>query len=228
MRLSPALAAPPLHLLYRAWCGTLRFREENREALDDRNARGERLVFCLWHDELFPLMRMKKQLDIVTVVSPSRDGELLARVLQKLGLRTVRGSSGRGGVNALLGAARLMKTANVHACVTVDGPRGPRHHAKNGVFFLARHADAFIAPVRIIMDSAHRFGSWDRFQLPLPFSRVTVRHGTPWKLPGGALTDDALHAARARLEADLADLAPERPETSKSRTSGTSPEEDRP
>lgn len=79
MRLPIPLAASGLHLLYRGLCGTLRFREENRTWLDELDARGERLVFCLWHDELFPLMSMKKQLDIVTVVSPSRDGELLAR-----------------------------------------------------------------------------------------------------------------------------------------------------
>lgn len=205
MRLPIPLAASGLHLLYRSLCGTLRFREENRTWLDELDARGERLVFCLWHDELFPLMRMKKQLDIVTVVSPSRDGELLARVLEKLNLRTVRGSSGRGGANALLGAARLMREG-VHACITVDGPRGPRHKSKDGAFFLARHADAWIAPVRIIMHTSLHAPSWDRFQVPLPFSRVTVRHGQPWKPGGPDASAEALAADRARLEADMAAL----------------------
>ena len=209
MRVPVSLAASGLHLLYRGLCSTLRFREENRHWLDSLDSSGERLVFCLWHDELFPLMRMQKQLDIVAVVSPSRDGELLARILEKLGLRTVRGSSTRGGSNALLGAARLMRQG-VHACITVDGPRGPRHKAKNGAFFLARHADAWIAPIRIVMDPVLHISSWDRFQIPLPFSRVRIIHGRPWKpepLADGALRDDT-EKDRKRLETELAELAP--------------------
>lgn len=206
MHMPIPLVASGVYLLYRGLCGTLRFQEENRIWLDELDARGERLVFCLWHDELFPLMRMQKQLDIVTVVSPSRDGELLAQMLEKLGLRTVRGSSGRGGANALLGAARLMRTG-VHACITVDGPRGPRHKAKDGALFLARHADAWIAPVRIVMDQAVRASSWDRFQVPLPFSRVTVRHGQPWKPGGPDASAEVLAADRARLERELEALA---------------------
>lgn len=189
-------------------CGSLRFHEKNRHWLDELDARGERLVFCLWHDEMVPLMRMQKQLDIVTVVSPSRDGALLAGVLEKLGLRTVRGSSTRGGAKALLGAARLMRNEGVHACITVDGPAGPRHKAKDGAFFLARHADAYIAPVRLLMRPALRIPSWDRLQIPLPFGRVTVLHGKPWKPDNPEMTPESLAADRARLEADLGVLAP--------------------
>lgn len=208
MRVPVSFSAPVVHALYRAICGSLRFREHNRHWLDELDAKGERLVFCLWHDEMVPLMRMQKQLDIVTVVSPSRDGELLAAVLEKLGLRTVRGSSTRGGAKALLGAARLMRNQGVHACITVDGPAGPRHKAKDGAFFLARHADAYIAPVRLVMSPALRIPSWDRLQIPLPFGRVTVVHGHPWKPDTPELTPQALAADRARLEAELAALAP--------------------
>ena len=91
MRIPLVWAAAPFYYLYQAVCATLRFHERRREAVDSLDAAGERMVFCLWHDELFPLMRVRRDLDIVTVVSPSRDGELLARVLEKLGLRTVRG-----------------------------------------------------------------------------------------------------------------------------------------
>lgn len=208
MRVPLPLTIAASHLLYRMLCGSLRFHEKNRHWLDELDARGERLVFCLWHDEMVPLMRMQKQLDIVTVVSPSRDGALLAGVLEKLGLRTVRGSSTRGGAKALLGAARLMRNEGVHACITVDGPAGPRHKAKDGAFFLARHADAYIAPVRLLMRPALRIPSWDRLQIPLPFGRVTVLHGKPWKPDNPEMTPESLAADRARLEADLGVLAP--------------------
>lgn len=208
MRVPVPFSASVIHAVYRALCASWRFDEHNRQWLDELDAGGERLVFCLWHDEMLPLIYMQKQLDIVTVVSPSRDGELLAGVLHRQGLRTVRGSSTRGGAKALLGAARLMRREGVHACITVDGPAGPRHRAKDGAFFLAHHADAYIAPVRLIMSPAARIPSWDRLQIPLPFSKVTVLHGQPWKLNATELTAEALAADRARLEADLAALAP--------------------
>lgn len=208
MRVSIPLSASAIYAVYRTLCASWRFDEHKRQWLDDLDARGERLVFCLWHDEMLPLIYMQKQLDIVTVVSPSRDGEVLAGVLHRQGLRTVRGSSTRGGAKALLGAARLMRREGVHACITVDGPAGPRHKAKDGAFFLAHHADAYIAPVRLLMSPVVRIPSWDRLQIPLPFAKVTVLHGQPWKLNAAELTADALAADRARLEADLAALAP--------------------
>lgn len=208
MRVPIPFSASAIHTVYRALCASWRFDEHNRQWLDDLDAMGERLVFCLWHDEMLPLIYMQKQLDIVTVVSPSRDGELLADVLRRQGLRTVRGSSTRGGAKALLGAARLMRHEGVHACITVDGPAGPRHKAKDGAFFLARHADAYIAPVRLLMKPVVRIPSWDRLQIPLPFGKVTVLHGQPWKLSASELTAEALAADRARLEKDLAALAP--------------------
>lgn len=208
MRVPIPLSASAIHAVYRALCASWRFDEHNRHWLDDLDARGERLIFCLWHDEMLPLIYMQKQLDIVTVVSPSRDGELLAGILHRQGLRTVRGSSTRGGAKALLGAARLMRQEGVHACITVDGPAGPRHKAKDGAFFLARHADAYIAPVRLLMKPVVRIPSWDRLQIALPFGRVTVLHGQPWKLNAAELTAEALAEDRARLEADLAALAP--------------------
>lgn len=207
MRISLVWAATPFYYFYQAMCGTLRFHERGREAVDALDAAEERMVFCLWHDELFPLMRVKRGLDIVTVVSPSRDGELLARVLERLGLRTVRGSSTRGGLKALLGASRLMKQNGVHACITVDGPMGPRHKAKDGAFFLSSHADAWIVPVRILPRPALHLPTWDRFKVPVPFGRVDINFGTPWKIETGELSDDRLAAARIRLERELTELA---------------------
>lgn len=214
MRVPAALVSTPLNWIHSLMCASLRLREENRRPLDDLATKGEKLVFCLWHDELFPLIRVKRDLPIVTVVSPSYDGELLARVMHKQGVRTVRGSSSRGGAGALLGAAKMMDREGIHACVTVDGPRGPRHKAKTGALFLAQHTGAYVVPLRAIMEKPYCFGSWDRFQLPLPFSHVLVRFGQPWKLPDANHNDNdtLLHEAKIRLEAELTALAPERPE----------------
>jgi lysophospholipid acyltransferase (LPLAT)-like uncharacterized protein len=208
MRPPVSLLSSCVHALCLGLRASLRCREKGREEVDALDARNERMVFCLWHDEFFPVVHVKRQLDIVTVVSPSRDGELLSRVLRKLGMRAARGSSTRGGSGALLEAARLMRDENIHACLTVDGPRGPRHQAKPGAFFLAWHAGAHITPIRAVFSRSVRARSWDRFQVPLPFSRVTVLFGKPWKMEGRILDGSALAEAKARLEKDLRELAP--------------------
>lgn len=197
-----------LYPLYRLWCRTLRYTEINRAAIETHTRRGQPVVLCLWHDELFPLIYLKKDLNIIALVSQSADGDLLAGVLERMGLETARGSSSRGGVRALLGAARRMREAKLCACVTVDGPRGPRHTAKEGALFLARRAGAPLVPIRLFMERAHAFGSWDRFQLPLPFSRVTMVCGDGFCATADPHDADAMEAERRLLEERLEALRP--------------------
>ena len=208
MKLPPSLICPPLLALYRVWCRTLNFEEEGRAAVDVLWQERKPMVFALWHDELFPLMHVRRELEIVTVVSQSRDGEYLARVLQGLGLHTARGSSSRGGVKALLQAARMMQKQNLCGCVTVDGPRGPRHRVKEGAIFLAHRAKAPNVPIRLFMGRTKVFAkAWDKFQLPLPGSDVRVVFGTPYHTAENALESPRLEDERQRLEAKLEALA---------------------
>jgi lysophospholipid acyltransferase (LPLAT)-like uncharacterized protein len=200
VKISPAALAPGVHLLYRIWCSTLRIAEQGREAPDALEAAGKPMVIALWHDEFFPLMHIRRAMKVVAIVSPSHDGEYLARLLEALGVRTARGSSSREGVKALLRVARLMCDERCNACVTVDGPRGPRHVVKDGAIFLAVRAAAPIVPLRIFPDRAKTFHSWDRFQLPLPFSRVRVRWGTPYLPEAGGIDDLSLARERRRLQ----------------------------
>ncbi len=190
----------PLYYFYRALTASLRYKEIGREELDRLHAEGEYMVFSLWHDELFPLMKMQRQFDILTIVSPSVDGSLLADLLNKLGLRTVRGSSTRKGLSALLNAVKLMRAEHVHACVTIDGPLGPRHEVKEGVLFLAFHAKANIVPIRITMKNHFSFNTWDKFKIPLPFSRVIVEYSKPYKIEAQALNTQILKEEREKLQ----------------------------
>lgn len=206
MHLPPALTSFLFVHLYTAICSTLRIHEENRTAIDEAHARGDRLIFCLWHDELFSLIPVARQLRVVSIVSPSSDGDMLARILESKNVGAVRGSSTRGGVRALLGLARMMKNEQVHACITLDGPAGPRHKAKEGALFLANRTNARIVPVRIRTHQAVRLPTWDRFQVPLPFSRVTIRFGEAWDVGRNAVPDvEAPTVARAtrKLEEQL-------------------------
>ena len=99
---------------------------------------------------------MARQLRVVSIVSPSSDGDMLARILASNNVGAVRGSSTRGGVRALLSLARMMKHEQVHACITVDGPAGPRHKSKEGPLFLANRTNARIISQAISMRTAKK------------------------------------------------------------------------
>ena len=204
MHLPPAVTSFLLCHLYSFICATLRIHEEGRETVDEWNALGKRFICSLWHDELFALIPVARQLRVAAIVSPSRDGDMLTRILASKNVEAVRGSSTRGGMNALHSLARLMQDSLVHACITLDGPAGPRHKAKNGAFFLAHRTGAHVLPVRIFYHCALRCPTWDKFQVPLPFSKITIRFGKPWEAGAVADTDEGtLAMARERLERDL-------------------------
>ncbi len=200
--------APIIHAVYRLWCGTLRITESGRKALDDLDRQGKPTVVSLWHNEFFPLMAVRRALRVVIVVSQSNDGEYAARLLEALGLKTARGSSRRGGLAALLHAARMMRSEHYHGCITLDGPTGPRHQVKEGAVFLAVRTPAPIVPARIFMKRAIVFNSWDRYQLPLPFSRVHIAFGEPYLPEARELTAEALRDECARLRQKLDALCP--------------------
>lgn len=208
MKIPPWLIAPLVHGLYRLWCGTLRITESGRVTVDALSAARKPMMFCLWHGELFPVMYARRTLRIVTLVSRSRDGEYLARLLQALGILPARGSSSRGGTAALLQAARLIREEKYNGCLTIDGPRGPRHVAKDGAIFLAFHTPAPIVPMRVFMQKAKEFRSWDRFQLPLPFSRVHIAFGEPYHLSATELSPEELERERLELQNRLETLRP--------------------
>ena len=206
MRPPAGLAARPVYWLYRSWCATLRYTEINRAAIENTTRLGKPVVLSLWHDELFPLIYLKRDLHIITVVSRSKDGDILSWVLRGMGLETARGSSSRGGLSALLEAARRMREAGLCACITVDGPRGPRHKAKPGAVFLACRLGAPIVPIRLFMERAKTFHSWDRFQLPLPFSRVTMVCGEAYHPRADPRDTESLERECRELETRLEDL----------------------
>ena len=207
MKIPPSLVITPLYGFYNVLCSTLTYREVGRERIEAVLAESS-CVLALWHDELFPLMQIRRHLRMMAVVSQSSDGEILAGVLERLGVACVRGSSSRGGVKALLAAARMLGEAHQGACVTVDGPRGPRHKAKEGAVFLASKAGVPLVPVRLFMDRAYAFGSWDRFQLPLPFSHVTAVFGEPKHVHVDIRDAEGLERERQLLETRLENLAP--------------------
>ncbi|OMQ03010.1 hypothetical protein BW722_04705 [Lawsonia intracellularis] len=212
MRLSKKVVKPlckilewPLYGLYCLWCGTLQYNAINRQSVDSRIDAGLPVILCLWHDELFPLIYFRGKLKIITVVSKSKDGDILANVIQRIGLETARGSSSRGGSEALRNVIKRMKDGFC-ACITVDGPKGPRHKVKKGVIFLAQQTNAPIVPIRIFMEKSKKISSWDRFQLPIPFSKIHVICGDAYYVSPSLTTQEELTDQCRLLEERLNNL----------------------
>lgn len=208
MRIPPSLIVFVGTLFYRLWCSTLRINQVGREKADSLWEKGTPMVVPIWHDELFTLIHTRKNLKLVTVVSQSRDGEYLAGLLESLHIKTARGSSSRGGLGALLKAARIMRDEGRSCVITVDGPKGPRHVAKQGAIILAHRTPALIQPIRLFPERAIVFRSWDRFQLPVPFSKVHIVFGDPYGLQAKTLDEESLEAERLELERRLAAIMP--------------------
>lgn len=212
MHLSKKVAKPlykvlewPLYGLYSLWCRTLQYTVTNRIAVDSRTDYGLPVILCLWHDELFPLIYFKGKLKIITVVSKSNDGNVLANVIQRMGLETARGSSSRGGSDALRNVIKRINDG-ICACITVDGPRGPRHKVKKGAIFLAQQTNAPIVPIRIVMEKSKRVNSWDKFQLPIPFSKIHVVCGDAYYISPFLTAQEELNAQCFLLEERLNSL----------------------
>lgn len=135
------------------------------------------------------------------MTSQSFDGEYIARFIRRFGYGAARGSSTRGGTGAIVEMVRLMRAGSPTA-FTIDGPKGPRYVAKMGAVLLAKKTGQPILPFTI---SARRFWeakSWDRFQLPLPFTKARVVIAPPIYVPADA-GDDALQAKRDELQQAL-------------------------
>lgn len=210
---NPASFAPLISWLFRLWTRSIRFEPVGDPgSFLERNRQGEPVVLALWHGEIFPLTAYGHTISsyLVTFVSQSKDGEVIARVLERLGHTTVRGSSTRGGVRALLQAKRIMEKENRMAVFTVDGPKGPRHKAKDGVIFLAQRAGARIVPLRAYPERKKVFDkSWDRFVLPMPFTRCPVYIGEPMEVTTEKLTPEVMEREKRRLEKRMLALGPQ-------------------
>lgn len=210
--IDPASLAPIIAFTYKLWTRSMKFKViGDWQKIVNMNAKGQPVVFALWHGEIFPVTAFGYTVSshLVTFVSQSKDGEVIARVVERLGHVTVRGSSTRGGVKALLQAKRIMEKENRMAVVTLDGPRGPRHEAKDGAIFLAQRAGAVIVPLRAYPERKKVFHkSWDKFVVPWPFTQCPVYIGDPMIVTQRKLDKNVMAGERKRLEERMAALGP--------------------
>jgi lysophospholipid acyltransferase (LPLAT)-like uncharacterized protein len=194
-----AVASP----LIRVLGSTLRWRVEGMHHYDAIVASGKQPIFAFWHGRILPATLFWRNRGIVVMISENFDGEWIARVIHRFGYRTARGSTSRGGARALVQLRRELASGHPVG-FTLDGPRGPARVAQPGAVWLAGATGHPLLPFHFEANRAWTIGSWDRTQVPKPFSTVAVAIGSPLHVTS---TDDAAtEAACARLTQELAAL----------------------
>lgn|SRR5262245_36363943 len=188
--------------IIRGWVGSLRFRyycfvpniDPRRGELTDR------YIYAFWHENMLLPAYHYGRPDILVLISQHADGQLIANICRHLGFGLVRGSTTRGGVEAL--RYMLRAGGDVHLAITPDGPRGPRRIVQPGVVYLAARTGLPIVPVGIGHDRPWRIKSWDRFAVPRPWSQARCVLGEPMAIPA-EVDRDRLEYHRVQVERAL-------------------------
>jgi lysophospholipid acyltransferase (LPLAT)-like uncharacterized protein len=183
---------------------TLRWRVEGLQHYDAIVASGRQPVMAFWHGRILPATYYFRRRGIVVITSENFDGEWIARIIERFGFGTARGSSSRGGLKAMLKLVRDMERGRP-AGFTLDGPRGPARVAQPGAIWLARATGNPVLPFHLEASSHWTANSWDRTQIPKPFSTVALVVGEPLDVPADA-TDQQLDSSRQTLEFRLRGL----------------------
>jgi len=164
------------YLSIRLICPTLRWSVSSEDGGPVAEEPGMPVIHTFWHRCIFLATYHLRQRGVVVMTSSSFDGEYIARIIEKFGYGTARGSSTRGGVRALLALHKNLE-AGRSVAFTIDGPKGPRYVAKPGPTLLARNTQAPILCFHIAVDRAWILNTWDQFIIPKPFARAVVRVG---------------------------------------------------
>lgn len=206
------IAAWLIFAMIRAVAVTLRYRWRDSsghlEAADPGGA-----IYCAWHNRLVLSMvayhnyvkKHKPSRGIAAMVSASKDGGFLSAILECFKVQPVRGSSSRRGPQALLELTTWAERG-YDLALTPDGPRGPRYQVQDGVMSLAQVTGLPIIPFSYHLDWKLQVKSWDRFQIPLPFSRCDMVMGRAVQVPR-EVSDEERENLRRQLEQELREIS---------------------
>jgi len=170
-----------------------------------------KMIFCGWHGRSFVFGGYCRDRSYTVLISQSRDGDIQNTMFTRLGYKTIRGSTSRGGVRALIEAIRELKRGGTMA-MTPDGPRGPSGIVQGGVMMMAQRSGAGLVPVGITAKPRRIVNSWDRYVIPYPFAKCLIICGEPIYVAEDA-SDDEVERCRLLLESEchrLQDVAEKR------------------
>jgi hypothetical protein len=179
-------------------CGN---EKEAKEAIDAHNG----CIFSLWHQRMFCFFHYLGVQKVIVMISMSKDGELANSVASHLGVGSVRGSRTKGGRSALYVLIKKLKQGKNKAAMLVDGPTGPPREVKMGTVKIARETGRPIIPVTYGDRNKIVAPSWDRYFIPMPFSKVVILYGDPIFVPKKA-SKEACEQIRLDLELKLNEM----------------------
>jgi hypothetical protein len=171
--------------LLAVWTRSCRSRVVGAEEYEKARSGGKPIIFLIWHGRLLIVPVFFRHRGITAFISPSRDGEYLARIGTRWGYRTIRGSSSHSVVRAWAEMKQVLKSGG-ELIIVPDGPRGPARKLKSGALKLARDTGAWLVPFSFSASKKRFLKSWDRFLLFSPFSRLVAIYGSPIVVPPAA------------------------------------------
>jgi lysophospholipid acyltransferase (LPLAT)-like uncharacterized protein len=174
------------------------------EFFDAIAASGRQPIMAFWHGRILPATYFFRRRGIVVITSENFDGEWIARIIERFGYETARGSTSRGARKALLQLTRDM-AAGKPAGFTIDGPRGPARVAQPGAVWLAKATGNPVLPFHLEASRHWTLNSWDRTQIPKPYATVALAVGRPIEVPRDA-DEAAQEQQRRELETSLTRL----------------------
>ncbi len=200
-RFSLVVVPPVYGFITRLLFGSCRIIYQNRDIFINGVRAPEPCIVAFWHYSLFYIIHDSGWAKWAAMVSGSKDGEYIARVLAGKGVTPVRGSRTRRGIGALREMEEAMKNG-MNAALVADGSQGPPRIAQAGMIFLASRTGAPIIPMAWGADRYWTFRSWDRTVLPKPFARISMFYDEPFMVPPG-LKSKELEKYRLELEERL-------------------------
>ncbi len=175
LSIAPFLVYIVIHILYR----TCRITVIGKEHEDQFLRQNKPLLFVSWHQGLLYYLYHFRNRNGLIMVSRSKDGDLIARVLKLFGFQTARGSSSRGGKEAMYEMIQKVNQTQCSAGLVADAPKGPFGVAKTGIIKIAKETGLPLIPVMCWANRKKIFNSWDRTLLPLPFSHIVIFYAPP-------------------------------------------------
>jgi lysophospholipid acyltransferase (LPLAT)-like uncharacterized protein len=195
---------PVAHYLVRAYLLLIKIKTVNEGMGLQHLKSGQKMIAAIWHQRILVVMGYARRFgdyEPSVMISQSRDGEMIAKVYSRFNFRPIRGSSSRGGKEAL---ASMVEDLVHHQVVVhiLDGPRGPRGVVKPGLIVMAQLSGVPIIPVYISVNRAWVLNSWDRFIIPKPFSTVVIRWDSPIYVPK-SMDNETFENTRKKIEQHL-------------------------
>lgn len=186
---------------------TYRFEYRNKEILNNLNDnnKDKAYILAIWHQNILASILAHLDRKYSMIISPSKDGEYVAKVCQFFGHQPIRGSSSKGGVKALINSIKSLKSG-VPSAVAIDGPRGPRFQIKPGVFEMAKKSGVPIIPMTVSPKSYWTFEkAWDKFRFPRPFTTIVINYGKPIYIEENISKNDIINYRNQLYETLLSD-----------------------